>query len=112
VRVIESELLLSVDAGRNRFRFFVVELRELDDGRVELARRWGRVGASGRTEIEVYEDEEAARVAWDNLLERRAKRGYASAEEEDLSDARRLLAWLRSARRHPRQLAFPVGVGF
>jgi len=112
VTVLETSLLLSVDVDENRFRFFAIELRERDDGVVEIRRRWGRVGTDGRVGVEVFEDEAQARAAWDALLRRRVKRGYVSAASADLRAARRLLAWHRSRRRDPRQLAFPLAAGF
>jgi len=112
VSVLDTCLLLSVDAEENRFRFFAIELRARDDGAAEIRRRWGRVGTDGRVDVEVFEDEAQARIAWDALVRRRERRGYVAAATADLRTARRLLAWHRSRRLSPRQLAFPVAAGF
>lgn len=110
--LLESELLLSVDAAENRFRFFVMELHASDDGRVEVRRRWGRVGTDGCQRVEVFDSEAEARVEWERLLRRRASRGYEVAEGGELRAAERLLAWERERRRCPWQLAFSAAAGF
>lgn len=109
--VLERRLLLSVEADENRFRFFAMELHERTEG-AEIRRRWGRVGTDGRAGVEVFDDEASARRAWQRLLRRRARRGYVIASDDDLRTARRQLAWRRSVKRAPRQLAFPVASGF
>ncbi|UJR87342.1 MULTISPECIES: WGR domain-containing protein [Sandaracinus] len=99
--------LVSVDADRNRFRFFVIELREVPMGGAELVRRWGRVGAEGRCEVEAFDSLAAASVARTALLERRKQRGYIAADPVAIALVRRMMAARRAARRSPRQLAFP-----
>lgn len=73
-------ILLSVDVEANRFRFFVVELRALEDGSAELHRRWGRIGTDGRHGVEHFSTVRLAEAARAELLERRRRRGYVRAD--------------------------------
>ena len=41
-----------------------------------LIRDWGRIGARGRTQTDVFEGDEDQGKAWDRLLEIRTRRGY------------------------------------
>lgn len=109
---LERVTLLSVDADANRFRFFTFELRAHEDGAAEIRWRWGRIGTPGREGAESYDDEAAARSAWEEKRSYRTRRGYVEATPSDMLAARRLLAWSRVQRRDPRQLAFPVAAGF
>lgn len=69
-------VLASVDADRNRFRFYVLELARDGTG-VLLRIRWGRLGTNGREAIERFPSRAAADDACMRLVARREQRGYA-----------------------------------
>ena len=73
-------VLLSIDPEANRFRFFVLELRERDDGSAELHRRWGRIGTEGSHDVEEFSTVRLAESARASLIERRTRRGYVRAK--------------------------------
>ncbi|AKF09857.1 WGR domain-containing protein [Sandaracinus amylolyticus] len=99
------DALVSVAPVRDRFRFFVIEVRETAE-RVELVRRWGRVGTEGRCEVFRF-----ATLGWGSRCSRRAARAAVQtplvmADREVFEEARREVGADRAARgRDSRQLA-------
>ncbi|WP_235818730.1 WGR domain-containing protein [Brucella rhizosphaerae] len=57
-------------------RFYTVSLQPTLFGEWSLVRRWGRVGTKGRSLLHTYESEVRARVALDQAVCKRRKRGY------------------------------------
>jgi len=75
--------LHSVNAGSNRFRFFIVELWAPPVGvGAALRKRWGRIGTQGRTDTVYFDSVAGAEHYAEVLLRRRRKRGYSEADPE------------------------------
>lgn len=70
----------SIDPAENRFRFFVLEIRE-HDGRHQLVRRWGRIGTEGRETIDVTGEPADVAAALERVIARRRQRGYRIVED-------------------------------
>lgn len=71
----------SIDPHGNRFRFFVLEIRE-HDGQHQLVRRWGRIGTAGREAVDLTGEPADVAAAWDRVVEKRLRRGYRVVEED------------------------------
>lgn len=65
-----------VQALCNMRRFYTVSLQPTLFGEWSLIRRWGRVGTRGRSLLNTYESEVRARIALDQAVGKRRKRGY------------------------------------
>ncbi len=65
------------DSARNMARFYALSLEPSLFGEIVLVRRWGRIGAPGRSRLEVFADERAAVTAMMALLRQKRARGYA-----------------------------------
>ncbi|KQR69939.1 WGR domain-containing protein [Rhizobium sp. Leaf341] len=65
------------DPARNMARFYALSLEPSLFGDVVLVRRWGRIGAVGRSRLDVFPDEQAAVCAMMDLLRQKRARGYA-----------------------------------
>ncbi|KQS59361.1 hypothetical protein ASG39_18765 [Rhizobium sp. Leaf371] len=65
------------DPARNMARFYALSLEPSLFGEIVLVRRWGRIGASGRSRLDVYADETTAIRAMLALLRQKRARGYA-----------------------------------
>lgn len=69
------------DATRNMRRFYLLSLQPtLFDG-VAMVRNWGRIGTSGRTTLQSFDDSARAGEAFDRLERTKRRRGYAPAVE-------------------------------
>ena len=79
----ELTAMLSVDQTKNRFRFFVLEVRSTEGG-AELHRRWGRIGTRGREDVTAFASIGEARAARAVVVERRERRGYVFVDASDL----------------------------
>lgn len=72
--------LRRIDPTQNMRRFYVLALQPTLFGGASVVRTWGRIGTSGQTMIETFDQPDAADAAF-NLLERRKRRrGYQDAE--------------------------------
>jgi predicted DNA-binding WGR domain protein len=67
---------VSVDATKNRSRFYELRLQATLWGGVALVRAWGRLGTLGRTAVSSYPDPSTARAEAERLVRRRRQRGY------------------------------------
>ncbi|MGK6316871.1 WGR domain-containing protein [Neorhizobium sp. DT-125] len=64
------------DPARNMARYSTMSIDETLFGDVCLTRRWGRIGARGRTMHHHFEREEDAVVQFLDVLRQRQRRGY------------------------------------
>ena len=60
----------------NERRFYRLEIRPDLFGHTLLVRRWGRIGTSGRTRLELHPDAGAALNALTQLARSKRRRGY------------------------------------
>lgn len=73
--------LRRVDATRNMRRFYLLSLQPtLFDG-VAVIRNWGRIGMSGQTMMQTFDDKARAGEAFNRLERTKRRRGYAPAVE-------------------------------
>ncbi len=68
--------LLSLDPGRNRYRFYALTWQPCLWGGGALIRSWGRLGTPERTLTAFYPDRPSAEAAIRRLLRRRLRHGY------------------------------------
>ncbi len=68
--------LLSLDPGRNRYRFYALTWQPCLWGGGALIRSWGRLGTPGRSLTAFYPDRASAEAAIRRLLRRRLRHGY------------------------------------
>jgi predicted DNA-binding WGR domain protein len=68
--------LVSVDAAKNRFRFYTMTWQPLLWGGGVLLRIWGRLGTKGRSLLTHCEDRPSAQELIDQAVRRRLQRGY------------------------------------
>ncbi|MFK0278756.1 WGR domain-containing protein [Ensifer sp. NPDC090286] len=64
------------DASRNMARFYSIEIESTLFGGVCLTRRWGRIGARGRSAAHQFSKEEEAIRLFLELARRKRNRGY------------------------------------
>lgn len=74
--VVEPIHLRRVDAARNMRRFYELALQPTLFGGVSLVRTWGRIGASGQSMIETFNEAEDATIALMRLMRAKRRRGY------------------------------------
>ena len=67
---------VSVDAARNRFRFYSVSWQPGLFGGGALLRSWGRIGTKGRSREVCYQDRASAQPLVEQIVRRRLQRGY------------------------------------
>ena len=68
--------LRRVDAARNMQRFYELALHPTLFGGVSLMRTWGRIGSSGQSMIETFNQAEDATNALTRLMAAKRRRGY------------------------------------
>ena len=68
------------DPSRNMNRFYALEISRTLFGEPCLLRRWGRIGASGRTMTHVFDAEEDAVALFDDLSRAKRARGYCAID--------------------------------
>ncbi|WP_141340307.1 WGR domain-containing protein [Bradyrhizobium sp. USDA 3458] len=73
--------LRRVDAARNMRRFYLLSLQPTLFGGVAVVRNWGRIGTSGQTMMQTFDDSARAGEAFDRLERTKRRRGYAPAVE-------------------------------
>lgn len=64
------------DPDANMARFYVLAIEASLLGDTALIREWGRVGTTGRRNIELHETEHSAMEALEMWLQRKQRRGY------------------------------------
>jgi predicted DNA-binding WGR domain protein len=69
-------LLYRIDATRNMARFYALAVEPALFGDISLVRRWGRIGTSGRSKIELFDTSAEAAEALADLVRRKLGRGY------------------------------------
>lgn len=73
--------LRRVDATRNMRRFYLLSLQPTLFGGIAVVRNWGRIGTSGQTMMQTFDDSARAGEAFDRLKRIKRRRGYAPAVE-------------------------------
>ena len=68
--------LVSVDAARNRFRFYSLSWHPMLWGGGALVRSWGRIGTKGRSLQVFYQDRGSAQQLVEQTVRRRLQHGY------------------------------------
>lgn len=76
-------LLYRIDATRNMARFYALAVEPALFGDVSLVRRWGRIGTSGRSKIELFDTSAEAAQALSDLVRRKLNRGYRQHRTAD-----------------------------
>ena len=69
--------LLSVDATRNRYRFYTLTWHPSLFGGGAILRHWGRIGAEGMRRALFFESCEDAQKTLEWILKRRPSHGYS-----------------------------------
>jgi len=72
----EPLLLHRIDPTRNMARFYRLSIEPNLFGGVSLVRTWGRIGAKGRTMIELQETLREGECRRDALARMKRRRGY------------------------------------
>ncbi|PPQ33152.1 hypothetical protein CCR94_02635 [Rhodoblastus sphagnicola] len=65
-----------IDASRNMWRYYELELHPTLFGEHALVRTWGRIGAPGRSKIMTFSELDAAKRAFKRLEASKRRRGY------------------------------------
>ncbi|WHA43872.1 WGR domain-containing protein [Agrobacterium larrymoorei] len=68
--------LRRIDAAQNMKRFYILGIQPTLFGGVSLLRNWGRIGTSGQTKIDTYDDNDGAHAALERLAAIKRRRGY------------------------------------
>ncbi len=68
--------LVSIDAGRNRARFYVLQWQPTIWGGVALVRVWGRIGSPGRAQVLCYAETPQMDATVERVVRRRLRHGY------------------------------------
>ncbi len=68
--------LRRIDAAQNMKRFYILGIQPTLFGGVSLLRNWGRIGTSGQTKIDTYDDYDGAHAALKRLAAIKRRRGY------------------------------------
>ncbi|TYC78528.1 WGR domain-containing protein [Stappia sp. BW2] len=71
-----SLLLKRVDLGRNMNRFYHLSVEPTLFGGFAVCRTWGRLGATGRTRLDLFADVSSALAHLEKLAVQKHKRGY------------------------------------
>lgn len=71
-------LLARSDPACNMHRSYSLEFATSLFGEWGVVRHWGRIGTSGRSRTDWYDDAQEAEAAFQDLLQAKRKRGYAS----------------------------------
>lgn len=69
-------VLQSVDAGRNRARFYALSVEPTLFGDTALVRHWGRIGTRGHHRIDLYPSLQEAWQAAELIARSKRRRGY------------------------------------
>lgn len=72
--------LRRIDPAQNMRRFYLLALQPTLFGGASVVRTWGRIGTSGQTMMETFDQPDAAGAAFDLLERRKRRRGYQDAE--------------------------------
>ena len=65
-----------VDPARNMARYYVLSVEPTLFEEFALVRRWGRIGAAGKTRIDLHPSPPAAQIELEKWLSRKQRRGY------------------------------------
>lgn len=71
--------LRRIDATRNMRRFYLLSIQPTLFGGAALVRNWGRIGTSGQTMMQTFDDGTKAGEAFAKLERTKRRRGYAPA---------------------------------
>jgi predicted DNA-binding WGR domain protein len=72
--------LVRRETEKNMARFYLIQIVPGLFGNWGLMREWGRIGKSGNTRTDWFDDKASAHKASDELLEDKLKRGYRYAK--------------------------------
>lgn len=70
-----------LDAERNCFRFYRLDIQPTLFGGWSLVRQWGRIGTWGRQAISCFETRKEAKRALERFASNKCRRGYAVVQE-------------------------------
>lgn len=68
--------LQRIDRSRNMHRFYAIAIERNLFDEWTLIRRWGRIGAPGKTRLDLHTDRDAACAAAMRLKLEKTRRGY------------------------------------
>ncbi len=68
--------LRRIDATRNMQRFYLLSIQPTLFGGAALVRNWGRIGTSGQTMMQTFDDSADAGDAFGRLERAKRRRGY------------------------------------
>ena len=69
----------SINADENRYRWYSIHIQMCLDGRIDVIRRWGRIGNGGQEMVEHFPDIEEAKAHINKIVEIRKEHGYIQA---------------------------------
>lgn len=72
-------LLQRVDAALNMRRFYAAGIQPTLFGGASVIRYWGRIGTTGRSMVETFDQNEDAHSAFRKLVNTKRRRGYTSS---------------------------------
>lgn len=73
--------LQRVDPARNMRRFYAAGIQPTLFGGASVIRYWGRIGTTGRSMIETFDQNEEALRAFVKLIGLKRRRGYTGSSE-------------------------------
>ncbi|MGY3412885.1 WGR domain-containing protein (plasmid) [Bradyrhizobium sp. 155] len=74
--------LRRIDAARNMRRFYALSTQPTLFGEMSLIRNWGRIGTSGKTMVQTFDDGTETIESFVRLERAKRRRGYAVADEK------------------------------
>jgi predicted DNA-binding WGR domain protein len=71
--------LRRIDPSRNMRRFYVLAVQPTLFGGASVIRNWGRIGTSGQSMMETFDDDEAAANSFIRLERAKRRKGYRNS---------------------------------
>ena len=68
--------LYRIDPSQNMSRYYTLYVQLNLFGGFSLLRNWGRIGTGGQLRLEIFDTENNAQKAYDNLISSKLERGY------------------------------------
>ncbi len=69
--------LQRIDPRRNMARFYTIAVQPTLFGEMSLVRNWGRIGTSGRSMVQTFDQPDALERARKDIERAKRRRGYA-----------------------------------
>jgi predicted DNA-binding WGR domain protein len=83
---VQLLVLDRIDPRQNMARYYVLSVEPTLFGDTSLVREWGRIGKRGGRRIELYPEQQGARIALNEWLARKLKRGYVLRQKSGMAE--------------------------